>query len=215
EAVVGRIEPRAKHEVRVRLSDGDTGVLNLLGKTALCGGHAVLYVNRSNVQVVAGAEGHIDAAGAVVGAGRGDVVHALDAIDLLLQRDGDRGLHHLCICPDVIAADVDLRRRQVRIERNWQRRNAHGSRKNYEECADRGKNRPLNEKVNQTRSSSPAPLITRSLLPIRWCCLACWSNGCTVDQELRARDDDLITGRQAAGHGIVIADGVAESYGAL
>ena len=160
EAVVGRIEARGKHEVRICLGDGDTGVLNFLGKTALRGGHAVLHVHRGDVQVVAGAEDHIDAAGAVVGAGRGDVVHALDAIDLLLQRNGDRGLHHLRIGAHVIAADVDLRRRQVGIEGNGQRRNAHGPRKNYEECADRGKNRPLNEKVNQTRSSSPAPLAT-------------------------------------------------------
>src|ERR1019366_5488979 len=55
----------------------------------------------------------------------------------------------------------------------------------------------------------------QSLLLIRWYWLAGWLNGCTVDQELSAGDDDLVTGRQAAGHGIVIADGVAESYGAL
>ena len=172
EAVVGRIEAGGKDEIRVRLGDGDAGVLDFLRKPAECGGDAVLHVDGGDVQVVARAEGDVDAAGAVVGAGRGDVVHALDAVDLLLQRNGDRRLHHLRIGADVVAGDVDLRRSQVRIERDWQRGNADGSRKNDQERADRRKNGSLNKKINQTgspllyrpRRQSACPQVLASLL---------------------------------------------------
>ena len=48
--------------------------------------HAILHVDGRDVQVIARAKRHIDGAGAVVRARRGDVMHSLDAVDLLLQR---------------------------------------------------------------------------------------------------------------------------------
>ena len=86
----GEKNPARKHKVRIRLGDGDAGVLDLLRQTALRRGDAVLHVDGGDIQVVAGLEGHIDVAGAVIRTGGGDVVHSLDAVDLLLQRDGDR-----------------------------------------------------------------------------------------------------------------------------
>ena len=83
------------------------------GKPALSGRHAVLHVDRGDVQVIAGAEGDVDGAGAVVRTRRGDVVHALDSIDLLLQRNRDRRLHYLRVCTNVIAGDGDLGRSQL------------------------------------------------------------------------------------------------------
>ena len=126
-AVVGREKARGEHEIRVGLGDGDAGVLDLLRQAALRGGHAVLHVHRRDIQVVAGAEGDVDVAGAVVRAGRSDVVHALDAVDLLLQRNGDRGLDHLRVRAHVVAADGHLRRRKIGIKgngqcRGWKRR---------------------------------------------------------------------------------------------
>src|ERR1700680_52069 len=38
---------------------------------------------------------------------------------------------------------------------------------------------------------------------------------CTVNQELSARDDDLFPGPQTTLNGIIVADGIAESYGTL
>ena len=86
-AVVGRVESGREDEVGICLGDGYAGVLDFLRQAALRGRHAVLHVDRGDVQVVAGAEGYIDVAGTVVRTGRGDVVHPLDAVDLLLQRE--------------------------------------------------------------------------------------------------------------------------------
>src|ERR1022692_4583945 len=112
-------------------------------------------------------------------------MHALDAIDLLLQRNGDRRFHHLGIGADIIAGDVDLGRRQVRIECDGQGRNAYCARKNDEQCADRGKNRPFNEKVNQAKTSSPAPSAAIKVYCLSGSWLAYWLNRCAVDQKLR------------------------------
>ena len=75
-------------------------------------------------EVVTGTERDVDAAGAVVTAGGGDVVHALDAVDLLLQRSGDGGLDHLRVGAYIVAGDRDLRRRQRGIQRDRQRGDA-------------------------------------------------------------------------------------------
>src|SRR5579883_2431433 len=66
QASVGRIEPYSKDEVRIRLRDCDTGVLDFLRQTALCRVYAVLHVNGSDVEVIPGVESDVDVAGAVV-----------------------------------------------------------------------------------------------------------------------------------------------------
>ncbi len=88
-AIVRRIKSSGKDEVRIRLGDGHAGVLDFLRQPALGSRHAVLHIYGSDVQVIAGAEGDVNAAGAVVRTRRGDVVHALDSINLLLQRNRD------------------------------------------------------------------------------------------------------------------------------
>ena len=118
--VIGRIKSGGKNEVRIRLGDGDAGVLDFLRQAPLRCCHPVLHVDGGNVQVVSSAEGDIDVAGAVVRTRRGDVVHSLDAVNLLLQRNRYRGLHHLRIRTYVVARDRDLRRGQSRIQRDRQ-----------------------------------------------------------------------------------------------
>ena len=115
QAVVGRIKPGGENEIGVGLGDGHAGVFDFLRQASLCRSNSILHIHGCNVQVVTGAERHIDVAGAVVGAGRGDVVHSLDAIDLLFQRSGNCRLDHVCVGADVIAGDCNLGRRQIRI----------------------------------------------------------------------------------------------------
>ncbi len=148
EAAIGRIEAGRKHEVRVRFGDGDAGVLDFLRQTAGRRRNAVLHVDRGDVQVIAGAKNDVDVAGAVVGTGRGDVVHALDAVDLLLQRRGHRRLHHLRVRAHVVAGNRHLRRRKSRIQRDRQRRYADRACDHDQQRANRRKNRSLDEKVN-------------------------------------------------------------------
>src|SRR5205807_2969798 len=90
EAVIRGEEAGGKNKVGICLGDGYAGVFDFLRQPSLRTGHAVLHIDGCDVQVVSSAESYIDAACAVVRAGRGNVVHALNAIDLLLNRSGDR-----------------------------------------------------------------------------------------------------------------------------
>jgi len=116
EAVVGGIEAEHKDEIGARLGDGDAGVLNFLRQPALRCGDAVLYIDGTNVDVVAGPEEHVDGAATVIGAGGSDVAHALNTVDLLFERKGYGRLNSGGIGADVIATDGDLRRGKLGIE---------------------------------------------------------------------------------------------------
>ena len=105
-AIVRREEGGGEDEVRVRLGDRDSGVVDGRGQAARRGGDAVLHVDRGDVQVVAGIEGDGDGAGSIIRARRSDVLHALDAVDLLFERDRDRGLDDLRIRSYVVAGYV-------------------------------------------------------------------------------------------------------------
>ena len=152
-AVIGREESRGKHKVGICLRNGYARVLDFLRKAPLCRRNTVLHVDRRDVQVIPCAEGDIDAAGAVVRTGRRDVMHALDPIDLLLQGSSDRGFHHLRIRANIVAGHSDLRRREGGIQRDGQAGNADRACENYQQRAYCRKNRPFNEKVNQTYTS--------------------------------------------------------------
>ena len=99
------------------------------GQPALHAGDAVLHVDGGDVEVVAGLEGDRDHAGAVVGAGGAHVAHALDAVDGFFQRDGDGLLHRLGVGADIVGDDANLRRRELRVERDGEGGNAHRSRR--------------------------------------------------------------------------------------
>ena len=89
----------------------------------------VLHVDRGDLDVARRLEGDGDGRDAVVAAGRGDVAHALDAVELLLERDGDRALDHVRARADVGAGHRDLRRREIRVLRDRQRRNGEQARR--------------------------------------------------------------------------------------
>ena len=147
ERVVGRDEAGGEDEVGVGLGDGDAGVVDDGGETALGGGDAVLHVDGGDVEVVAGVEGDGDGGGAVVGAGGGHVAHAFDAVDGLFEDGGHGGFDVLGVCADVVAGDDDLRRRELRIERDGQRRDADRAGEHDQQGADRGEDRAANEEV--------------------------------------------------------------------
>src|SRR6202171_4138013 len=202
-AVIGRVESRGKTEVGICLGDGHACVLDFLWQAALGRRYPVLHVDRGNVQVISGAEGYVDVAGAVVRTCGGDVVHPLDAVNLLLQRNRNGGFDYLRVRADVVAGDGDLRWRQVRIQRNRQTGDGNRPRQNNQQGADRRKNWPLNEEINQMYTSFVLPELSG---------LADRLNGRSVNQELGAGDDHFFPGLQTAVDGIVVAYGIAESY---
>ena len=149
ETVIGRVESGSKNKVWIRLGDGHAGVFDFLRQPALRGGNAVLHVDSGDVQVVTGAEGYIDAAGAIVRTSRGNVMHALDAVDLLLERRGYSRLDYAGIRAHIVAGYSDLRGRERRIKRNGQRGNGNRACQNNQQRADRRKNWPSNKKIYQ------------------------------------------------------------------
>ncbi len=149
ERVVGRDESGGEDEVAVRLGDGDAGVVDYGGETALHRGDTVLHVDGGDVEIVAGLEGDGDRRCAVVRAGGAHVPHALDAVDGLLEDGGHCRLDVLRVGADVVAGDDNLRRCELRIERDGQRRDNDRAGKNNEKSADRSKDRTANEKVYQ------------------------------------------------------------------
>ena len=147
ERLVRRDEAGGEDEVRIGLGDGDAGVVDDCGQTALNGGDAVLHVNGGDVEVVAGLEGDGDGRGAVVRAGGAHVAHAFDAVDGLLEDGGNGGFDVLGVRTDVDAGDHDLRRGKCRIERDGQGRDADGAGEHDEKSTDRGEDRATNKKV--------------------------------------------------------------------
>ncbi len=75
--------------------------------------HAVLHVDRGDLDVARRLERDRDGRGAVVAARRGHVAHALDAVQLLLERDRHRALDDVRARADVGAGDGDLRRSKI------------------------------------------------------------------------------------------------------
>ena len=149
ERVVGRDKSAGQHEVGVRLGDRDAGVVHRRRQPSLRGGHAVLHVDRGDVEIVAGLEGDGDGRGAVVRRGRRHVAHALDAVDRLLEDDGHRRLDVLRVRANVVAADHHLRRRQLRIQRDRNRRQRHRAGQHNQQRANRGEDGTADEKLNQ------------------------------------------------------------------
>src|SRR5262249_35153848 len=94
-AIVVRVNAGGKDKILGGLVDGDAVLVHFARQASLNIGHAVLHIDRSEIYVAVLLKDDVHAAGAIVAAGRGDVLHALDAVDLLLQRISDRGLDGL------------------------------------------------------------------------------------------------------------------------
>ncbi len=123
--------------------------LTALGQASLGGVHAVLDVHRGQVGIAVQIEGGNDGAGTVIAAGRGDVLHSLGAVDLLLERDGDGGFHRLRAGAGVKAGHRDLRRSESGKLRNRQSGNHHTARQDDQQSANCGEDRPSYEEVNE------------------------------------------------------------------
>ena len=84
------------------------------GQPGLGDRQPVLHQDLGLVEVGADLEGDRQLVRAVAGAGRGHVEHALDAVDLLLDRRGDGVGEDLGVGAGVGRGDQDRRRRDLR-----------------------------------------------------------------------------------------------------
>src|SRR5271166_6998692 len=94
-AAVGREDGAAKNEVLRSLGDGNADLLDGGGETSRSSVDTVLDVNRGEIGIASDIERRGNRADPGVGAGRSDVLHALGAVDLLLQRRGHSRLDGL------------------------------------------------------------------------------------------------------------------------
>ena len=113
----------AEHEILGGFCGRDSNRLDRGGQAALRGVDAVLNVDCGEIGITIQIEGDNDIARAIVAAGRGHVLHALSAINLLLERNCDGAFDRLRAGPNVGAGYANLRRGKVRKLRDWQRRN--------------------------------------------------------------------------------------------
>ncbi len=223
----GEMKPAAKTKLEFALVMVMPVLLTVAGRRPWAVGDAILDVDGGDVEVVAGLEGDGDGGGAVVRAGGAHVAHALDAVDGLLEDDGDGGLDVLGVGTDVVAADDDLRRSELGVERDGQGRDADRAGEHDEQRADRSEDRAANEEVYEQGLTSnrrgwpgggakdcaepgrPAPQATVAGAVG----LAERLDRSTFLQELQAGEDDLVAGLETAEDGVVVADGFAEGDG--
>ena len=109
--------------------------------------------------------------GAVVGALRGHVHHALDAVDLLLDGRGDRVGDVLGAGAGIVAGDLHRRRRDRRKLRQRQREDGDAPGQRDDDRQHRGEDRPIDEETREHSGSRKkdrqrAPALTYGFLPI-------------------------------------------------
>ena len=112
--LVGRIQVHDHHQVGRGLGDRHADVAHVGGQPRLRDRHAVLHLHLRRIEIGAEIERHRDREAAVDRRVRRDVEHALDAVDLLLERRDDGRGDDLGAGARILAGDVDDRRRDIR-----------------------------------------------------------------------------------------------------
>ena len=151
-ALVGRKDRAAEDEILRGLGDGDSDLLDGGGEPSGSSVDAVLDVNRSEVGIAAEVESGGDGADAIVGAGGGDVLHALSAVDLLLEGGGNSGFDGLGAGSGIDGRDADLRRREIGKLRDGKRGDADGACENDQQGADGREYGAMNKKVDHSKT---------------------------------------------------------------
>ena len=141
----GRIECNDRQHVAGGFLGGEPLALHFLRKRGLSPVHPVLRIDGVFVAVRPDVETDFDGGPAVIRGGRGHVEHVLDAVELGFDRL-DHGIHHrLGIRSGIIGGDVDLTRRDIRIECDRKRIDTDGSAKQDEDRNDDRKPGPVDE----------------------------------------------------------------------
>src|SRR5260370_32977610 len=96
---------RGEEEVLRGFHGCNANRLDRAGQPSLSSVDTVLNVDAREIRIASQFKGRSNVAGPIVATGRGDVLHPLRAIDLLLQEEGDLALHGLRACADVKTGD--------------------------------------------------------------------------------------------------------------
>ncbi|CAB3774016.1 hypothetical protein BPA30113_07477 [Burkholderia paludis] len=120
--------------------------LHVGGQLRECLGNPVLHELLRLVRIGADLEGDRERQGAVAVRLRLHIQHALDAVDLLLERRRNRLRDHLRIRARVLRIDGDHRRHHLGILRDRQEIQRYDAGQQDQRRQDAGENRPVDEK---------------------------------------------------------------------
>ena len=148
---VRRIQRDDLQDRRVLLLHADALRLHRLGQRGECELHAVLHQHLVDIGVGADRERHRQAVGAVGGAGRLHVQHAVDAVDLLLDRQGDRIDDGLRAGAGIARRHRHCRRHHVGILRHRQTEQRYGADQDQDDRQHIGEDRMLDEEFRHHR----------------------------------------------------------------
>ena len=158
--MIGRGQIDDENEVRVLLLDRHAALIDDRRQRRSRLRNAVLDVDGSDIERVADIEGDGDGRRAVVRARRGHVGHALDAVDLLLERRRHGIGDDLRAGAGIVGADDDLRRRDLGELRDRQQEVADRAGEDEDRGDRRGKDRALDEKGHH-RTTAPVEIQCR------------------------------------------------------
>ena len=155
--MVGRGQIDDEDEVRVLLLDRHAALIDDRRQRRSRLRHAVLNVDGGDIERIADVEGDGDRRRAVVRAGRGQVGHALDAVDLLFERRRHRVGDDLRARAGIIGADDDLRRRDLGELRDRQQKETDRAGEHQDRGDRGGKDWTLDEKADH-RTTAPVEI---------------------------------------------------------
>ena len=124
---VGGVEVHRQQRVRRRLADHHADLAHRIRQAGFGRGDAVLHQLLGLVDIDAQLEGHGDRQASVAGGGGRDVVHAVHAVDLLLDRPGHGVGQKLCRGAGIAGRDRHRRRHDLGILRDRQPRIGDGT----------------------------------------------------------------------------------------
>ncbi len=146
-AGVGRAQRDDLQDRRRLLLHIDALHLDRLRQRGQCRRHAVLHQHLREIQIGADVERYCQRVAAVVGSVRLHVDHALDAVDLLLDRQCDCVDHGPRAGARIAGRDLDGRRRDIGILRHRQAQERDQSDHDHQDGDDVRENRALDEEL--------------------------------------------------------------------
>ena len=153
---VRRVEVDGQQNVRRRLADLHAQPLHVFGQPRQRVLDAILRQHLGDVQVGADPEGHRDGELAVAGRLAAHVEHALDAVDLLLERRGHGACHGLGRGARIDGRDLHRRRHDLRVLCDWQDGERAEPDQGHEHAEDGREDRPVDEEVRQAHGGVPS-----------------------------------------------------------
>ena len=149
ERLVGRDQMNDEQQVRRFLANGYADVLHFLGQSRQRDRDAILHQNLRLIDVGAGLEDGVDRHRAVAGRLRNQIDHVVDAVDLLLDRRGDRLRNHLGGSAGKCGRHFHGGRRDLRIFADRQRAERYGADQRQDDRDDGGEYRPVDEEMRK------------------------------------------------------------------